>query len=126
MLRWERGKNVFAGLLILSVCLNLYGLGRINALTEEIRQSRHEVSRLQHYIDSGLASVRSTVEGIREEERWMSRVSVSGRAFRQLDAGDADVAAQECPVNASVRCSSRAAMNLTLPLTLPRVPAEGF
>lgn len=31
----ERGKNVFAGLLILSVCLNLYGLGRINALTED-------------------------------------------------------------------------------------------
>lgn len=99
----ERGKNVFAGLLILSVCLNLYGLGRINALTEEIRQSRHEVSRLQHYIDSGLASVRSTVEGIREEERWMSRVSVSrGEPSGNLMPVTLTWQLKECPVNASV------------------------
>ena len=78
VLRWNVARTCL-GLLILSVCLNLYGLGWDQYLNG---RDRHPGKYLAYnYIDSGLASV--NLSKVSVKKAWMSRVSVS-QENRQL------------------------------------------
>lgn len=73
----ERSRNLLAGLLVLSVCLNIYALNRIGDLSAAIRDARNEVSSIRDSLYHGLDSVNNTVQKIREEARWISKVEVA-------------------------------------------------
>ncbi len=99
----ERSNYLMAGLLILSVCLNIYALNRIGDLSTAIVEARNEVSRLRDFLDQGLGSVGSMVERIREEARWMSRVEVTpGEPLDGIQPMTLSWQVREYPVGASV------------------------
>jgi hypothetical protein len=73
----KSSRYLMAGLLMLSICLNIYALNRIGALSAAVSNMRSELSRMQDSLDRGLESVYNAVEKIREEAQWVSRVSVT-------------------------------------------------
>lgn len=99
----ERSRYLMAGLLILSVCLNIYALSRIGDLSAAIREARNQVSRMQDSLDRGLDWVNNAVEKMREEARWMSRVEVTpGEPLDGIQPMTLSWQVREYPVGASV------------------------
>jgi len=99
----DGSKRILAGLLIISVCLNLYGLAKINNLMAVISDTRSEVYRLEDRISSQATGLRSVIEEIRQEERWMSPLSViPGNPQGDTQPVTLTWQLKECPVDASV------------------------
>jgi hypothetical protein len=99
----ERSRYLMAGLLILSVCLNIYALNRIGDLSAAIREARNQVLRMQDSLDHGLDWVNNAVEKMREEARWMSRVEVTpGEPLDGIQPMTLSWQVREYPVGASV------------------------
>lgn len=72
-----RSRYLLAGLLVISVCLNIYALNRIGDLTAAVRETQKEVSRIKDSVYYELDAVSESLQKIREDARWISRVSVT-------------------------------------------------
>jgi hypothetical protein len=72
-----RSRYLLVGLLVISVCLNIYALNRIGDLTAAVRDAMREMSRIKDSVYNGLDSVGDALHRMREEARWISKISVT-------------------------------------------------
>lgn len=99
----ERSRFLMVGFLALSICLNIYALSRIGDLSTAIGEARKEVSHLRDSLDHGLDWVGNTVENLREEARWISKVDVTpGEPSNGFQPVTLSWQVREYPVGASV------------------------
>ncbi len=99
----ERSRYVLIGLLVLSVCLNIYALSRIADLSAAVRDTRNEISRMKDSLYDALTSVGDELEKIREEARWISNLEVTpGKPTGRVQPVTLSWQVREYPVAASV------------------------